>query len=297
MKHLPYLLFFLFLLFNFSFVSAQPYDPAKVNKKAVQLYNQAMERAQDDNLTMAAGLLLKCIETDNKYLDAYLSLAGVYGQLKSYKSSVEYYEKAFTQDTAYTIEYKLPYSIQLAGLGEFEKALKAINELLDKKPPKNENGLKACQYRKRCYEFAAEYAKKNAGSNYVFAPKNLGSSVNTSESEYFPSLSIDGKQLVFTRRLNNYNEDFYYSKKKSGEWDKAKPMEGVKNDWDPCHPRGPTAQNPRLGGVGMNDQRSLPLQDEVNFPESEEIPPGTDGPGQAVDKQAGVVGSPGFFIQ
>ena len=32
----------------------------------------------------------------------------------------------------YTIEYKLPYSINLAGLGEFEKALNAINELLDK---------------------------------------------------------------------------------------------------------------------------------------------------------------------
>ena len=102
-----------------------------------------MERAQDGNLIHAAGLLLQCIEIDNKYIDAYLSLAGVYGQLKNYKSSIEYYEKAFVQDTNYTIEYKLPYSINLAGLGEFEKALNAINELLDKKPPKNSTSLKA----------------------------------------------------------------------------------------------------------------------------------------------------------
>ncbi|HLG39642.1 MAG TPA: hypothetical protein VI461_08235, partial [Chitinophagaceae bacterium] len=88
---------------------SQPYDPEKVNKKAVALYNQAMERAQDDNLTLAAGLLLKAIETDNKYLDAYLSVAGVYGQLKNYKTSIEYYEKAFVQDPEYTMEFKLPY--------------------------------------------------------------------------------------------------------------------------------------------------------------------------------------------
>jgi outer membrane protein OmpA-like peptidoglycan-associated protein/tetratricopeptide (TPR) repeat protein len=207
---------------------SQSYDPAKVNKKAVQLYNQAMERAQDGNLTLAAGLLLQCIQIDNKYLDAYLSVAGVYGQLKNYKSSVDYYEKAFVQDANYTIEYKLPYSIQLAGLGEFEKALNAINELLEKKPPKNDNSLKACQYRKRCYEFAVEY-EEHAGKNYVFAPQNLGGNINTAESEYFPSLSIDGSELVFTRRIKNYNEDFYYSRQKNGNWDLAKEMEGNVN--------------------------------------------------------------------
>ncbi len=224
-KLITLFLYCLFLHISYS----QPYDPSKVNKKAVVLYNQAIERAQDGNLTMAAGLLLKAIETDTKYLEAYLSLAGVYGQLKSYKSSIEYYEKAFAQDIDYAIEFKLPYSIQLAGLGEFEKALKAINELLDKNPP-NPNTVKAGEYRKRCYEFAVDYEKKHAGSNYVFSPKNLGSNINTSESEYFPSLSIDGKEFVFTRRVNNYNEDFYYSKlKPNGEWGAAKPMEGEVN--------------------------------------------------------------------
>jgi outer membrane protein OmpA-like peptidoglycan-associated protein/tetratricopeptide (TPR) repeat protein len=238
MKYLSFSLYFSFCILHLVSSHAQSYDPQKINKKAIALYNQAMERAQDNNLTMAAGLLLKAIETDNKYVEAYLSLAGVYGELKSYKSSVEYYEKAFALDPDYTIEYKLSYSIQLAGLGEFEKALNAINELLEKKPPKNENSLKACQYRKRCYEFAVDYARKNAGKNYVFAPQNLGNTINTSESEYFPSLTIDGKELIFTRRIKNYNEDFYYSKQKSGAWDMAKPMEGDVNT-----PENEAAQN------------------------------------------------------
>lgn len=237
-------LYFILCIFYFSFSHAQPYDPKNVNKKAVALYNQAMQRAEDGNLTLAAGLLLQSIRIDNKYAEAYLSLASVYGQLKSYKSSVEYYEKAFALDPDYTMEYKLSYSIQLAGLGEFEKALAAINELLDKKPPKNSNSLKAAEDRKRSYEFAVDYARKNADKNYVFAPQNLGGNINTSESEYFPSLTIDGKELVFTRRIKNYNEDFYYSKQKSGTWDIARPIEGDVN----------TLENEAAQNISMDGQ-------------------------------------------
>ena len=100
--------------------------------------------------------------------------------------------------------------------------MNAINELLDKKPPKNSTSLKAAEYRKRCYEFAVDYAKKNADKNYVFAPQNMGAAINTSESEYFPSLTIDGKEFVFTRRLNGSNEDFFSSRKETEQWDKVK---------------------------------------------------------------------------
>lgn len=224
-KILLYLTTYILLHSSFS----QSYDPDKVNKKAVTLYNQAMEQAQDGHLNQAADLLQQALQIDNKYLEAYLSLAGVYGQQKNYTSSTEFYEKAFAQDPDYTMEYKLPYSINLAGLGEFEKALNAINELLDKKPPKNSTSLKAAEYRKRCYQFAVDYAKKNANKDYVFAPQNMGAGINTSESEYFPSLTIDGKELVFTRRLNGANEDFFNSKKNNDQWEKANPIEGDVN--------------------------------------------------------------------
>lgn len=235
-----FLLIACFLLFTYSF---SQYNPSKINKKAIALYNQGMQRAQDGNLVLAAGLFLQSIETDNKYVDAYLSLAGVYGQLKNYRSSISYYEKAFTQDTDYTMEFKLPYSINLAGLGEFQKALDAINELLDKKPPKNPNGLKAAQYRQRCYEFAVNYAKEHPDSSYVFAPKNMGDSVNSEESEYWPSLTVDGKELVFTRRLNNFNEDFFSSIQTKNGWDKAQKLKGNINT-----PLNEAAQNISLDG-------------------------------------------------
>ncbi|MGZ8542108.1 MAG: OmpA family protein, partial [Chitinophagaceae bacterium] len=235
-----YLITYALLLSSFS----QSYDPGKVDKKAIALYNQAMEQAQDNRLDNAAGLLLQAIQLDSKYLEAWLSLAGVYGQQKNYKASIEYYEKAFGQDAAYTMEYKLPYSINLANMGEFEKALQAINELLVKDPPKNSTSLKAAQYRKRCYEFAVDYAKKNANTNYVFAPQNMGGDINTSESEYFPSLTVDGKEFIFTRRVKGVNEDFFRSTKDSAQWTKAKPIEGDVN----------TEQNEAAQNISLDGQ-------------------------------------------
>ncbi|HEY6505980.1 MAG TPA: OmpA family protein, partial [Chitinophagaceae bacterium] len=95
-----------------------------------------------------------------------------------------------------------------------------------------ETSFQNCLYRKRCYEFAVDYAKKNAGKIYVFELKNLGKGINTAESEYFPSLSLDGKELVFTRRIKDINEDFYYSRRDTGQWPLAKPMEGDVNTPD-----------------------------------------------------------------
>ena len=223
-------LFFVICILFFANVGfTQSYDPGKVNKKAISVYNQAMEKAQDGNFKESISLLEKCISLDKKYLEAYLSLAGVYGQLKNYQKSIEYYETAFSIDLNYSIDYKLPYSINLAGLGEFQKAMDAINELLATNLSKTSATHKAAEFRKRSFEFALEYEKKHPAGNYVFAPLNIGDGVNTEESEYFPSLTIDGNELIFTRRLGGINEDFFVSRKKIGGWDNARPMPGNVN--------------------------------------------------------------------
>jgi outer membrane protein OmpA-like peptidoglycan-associated protein/tetratricopeptide (TPR) repeat protein len=214
-------LFFLFFISGCFTKAFAQYNPEKINKKAVALFDQAIQRAEDGNLTNAAGFLLQAIEADKNYVDAYLALAGIYGNLKNYNSSISTYEKAFALDSNYTLDYKPSYAAKLAGIDEFEKALNAINELLQKKPPKNPAALEKINKQKKNYEFAVNYAKTNTVKNYVFAPKNLGSNVNSASLEYFPSLTIDGSELVFTRRLNGTNEDFFSSKQKNKEWDTA----------------------------------------------------------------------------
>ena len=220
------ILFHFFIFNSFIAAKAQWYNPDKVDQKAGDMYGQALQLAQDEKYTEAITEINKSLVIDPKLVDAYLSRAGIYTALKNYKASIADFETAFQLDSVYTKEYHLPYSISLAGDGQFDKALDAVNNFLSSDKLSDES-IKSANYRKGTYEFAINYAKEHPAKNYVFAPQNLGDSINTANSEYFPSLTIDGKQLVFTRRVAD--EDFYESFLVNGKWTKAIPLPGKVN--------------------------------------------------------------------
>ena len=206
---------------------AQWYNPEKVNKKAYDIYESAYQNAQDQNYAAAIANINKAIAIEPKFVEAYLSKAGIYADLKKYDSSVINFENALQMDSVYSKTYLLPYSISLAGIGQFQKALIAVTGFLSN-PTLNPQSIKAGNYRKTVYEFAIDYDKKHPAKNYVFARKNLGDSVNSDALEYYPSLTIDGKKLIFTRRLSG-DEDFYECDLVDGKWGKAKPLGGRVN--------------------------------------------------------------------
>lgn len=204
------------------------YNPEKVNKKAVQQYELAMNKASEEGLEEAMKHLENALRIDPKYVDAHLSLAGIHGEFKQYEKAVAAYEKARSLDATYFMEYNLPYSINLAGKGDFEKALKAVETFLTISNL-NETSRKAGEYRKKNYSFAIAYQEKHPGEQYLFSPVNMGAGINSKDAEYFPSLTVDRKQLVFTRRINNYNEDFYESELLENKWGPAKGLTGAIN--------------------------------------------------------------------
>ena len=219
---------FLLSLSLFSLFAAAQSDLTKVDKKAVALYEKALALTEVDQYKEAIPLLQQAISRDDKYIDAYLSLAGVYGQLKYYTQSVALYEKAIAIDTDYAAAYSLPYAINLAGTGNFEKALQVINTVLQK-PNLHPTTRKSAEYRQKTFQFAVDYQKSRPATTYVFKPQNLGDAINTPELEYFPSMPIDGKLLVFTRRLGGRNEDFFASEKGPNGWEKAVRLPGQIN--------------------------------------------------------------------
>lgn len=206
---------------------AQWYDPDKVNKKAGNIYGQAYEEAVSGKYSAAIYHINESLKIDPRFVDAFLSRAGIYANLKKYDSSVIDFESAFGLDSVYTKTYLLPYSISLAGIGKFQQALDAVNLFLTNNKL-NAQSIKAGNYRKSTYEFAVNYEKTHPVKNYVFAPENLGDSINSPNLEYFPSLTIDGSKMVFTRRISS-DEDFYESNLVNGKWSKAKPLAGKVN--------------------------------------------------------------------
>jgi len=185
----------------------------------------ASELSGDGKLKESIALLQNAIKIEPNYFDAYVSMAGMYSELKNYDAAIASYEKGRAVDSIYFREFNLPYSISLAGTGAFEKAMGAIESFLSI-TDLSESSLRFGYYRKKCYQFALDYKKNNTDSGYHFEPKNLGDSVNSAFSEYFPALTIDGGHLIFTRKVNGMNEDFFETYKKDSVWSMARALEG-----------------------------------------------------------------------
>ena len=197
-------------------------------KKPTALYTKALEKARDGQFKEGIAYLKDAVKLDPGFADAYLSIAGMYGELKNYKAAIENYQRAKAIDNNYFQDYNLPYSINLAGEGKFQEALDAANEFLAV-PGLSSSSIKAASYRAKTYLFALDYPKSHPTDQYKFEPKNLGDSINSDVSEYFPALTIDGTRLIYTRRVKNFNEDFYESESKSGSWSRSYSLQGSIN--------------------------------------------------------------------
>ncbi len=215
-----------FLILNVAFLvlipctlHAQWYNPEKVSKKAKVIYFEAYDLASEGAYFKSLKKLDQAIKIYPNYVEAFLSRAGIYADLKYYDSSVHNFEIAFSLDSIFCSEYLLPYSISLAGIGKFEEALIKATHFLDNEDL-NEQSKKSANYRIITYTFARDYKKNHPVDDYNFELINLGDSINSNALEYYPSLTIDGKKMIFTRRVKD-DEDFYESEWIDNKWSKA----------------------------------------------------------------------------
>ncbi len=197
----------------------------KQMKKAQESYDAAMLQLRDGMIKDAVPLLQKALEINPRFTDAYLSLAGVHGELKQYDKAITYYEQAKAIDSNYFAYYELPYSIDLAAVGRFADAMNAVDRFLSIQKL-SDKSIRSGQYRKNTYAFALDYQQSHPAGSYIFAPQNLGDSINSKYSEYYPSFTIDDSVFVFTRRGRGNREDFIESIKTPSGYTSAKLING-----------------------------------------------------------------------
>ncbi len=200
----------LFLSVSFlPLVSAgQDYDPAKFKPRVNETYYAAIEDLRSGRWEQGKNSLLAIVKANPTYADGWLSLMGAYGEKKIYDSAILAYQKAWPIDTLYASDYLLSYSINLAGDGRFTDALQAVEHFLQK-PKLGDRSKKAGEYRRDNYRFAIAFAEAHPNRSKLLALENLGPKVNSPESEYYPSFTIDDSILVFTRRTGGRREDFF----------------------------------------------------------------------------------------
>jgi len=80
----------------------------------------------------------------------------------------------------------------------------------------------------------ARAAAALAARPVAFAPEPVAGGINSPDNlEYFPSLSVDGQRMIFTRRVGGQQEDFYLSERLAdGGWSAAQPLEGINTDFN-----------------------------------------------------------------
>ncbi|MCF8329648.1 MAG: OmpA family protein [Crocinitomicaceae bacterium] len=229
------LVFFSLVFLNFSFYSQFRYSTK--SKKAIKLLEAAQKapgqtldpKTRQPNYREGILLLEQSLKKDPNFWEAHILSAQFNENLNNYKQAIFHYESALQINPEHSRYGSTHYYLSALYLAEaeYEKALKYADVFM-KNPNASEEFLRNAKEIKQHASFAIN-ALKNPKN---FNPINAGNGINTADPEYYPTITVDGKTLLFTRsiadnRVKGYQEqeDFFVSNwDKINNWQKAIPM-------------------------------------------------------------------------
>lgn len=188
------------------------------NKKAIELYIEADNYRVRGQFNQAINLLNEAINRDKNFEEAYYRLATIYKAQEQYPTATNALEKGLTLTKSDS--RKRMYLYELAGVNlwqaNYESCKKYAGEFL-----KLEKDDRRKVELVKVWQLQADYSLTHTTTyNYIITP--LSDSVNVFPMQYFPTVTADGMQLIFTARYGggrNDNEDLVVSSKQSnGSW-------------------------------------------------------------------------------
>ncbi|SHH93618.1 Tetratricopeptide repeat-containing protein [Chryseolinea serpens] len=197
---------------------SQPQVTTK-SKKAYELYVQADNFRVRGQFEEAINLLQQALDKDDKFVEAYFRLGVTYANMKENPKAIGTYEKGLSLTNDLRLQKLFWYELGELYLltGDYEKAMKVLSAFVN-----NENQSKPRIDRATVLFRSAEFALKNKNDTSAYHQRPLSDTVNCFVLQYFPALTADQKQLIFTRRATNDpndTEDLVVSKKdERGRW-------------------------------------------------------------------------------
>ncbi|WP_372772461.1 OmpA family protein [Mangrovibacterium sp.] len=204
------------------------FESTAQSKKALKLFEEGkMLYSKRENLKALASLD-ESIRKDPQFVDALLLTADIYNEIDSTELQIAALQQAISIDPA-----KFPKAYYVLGnafyrIGEYENASDAYEHFI----ATGAAGTLTSKAEQRIVD--CKYAAELVRNEVPFNAENMGDAVNTELDEYWPSLTIDGKTLIFTRLvpignhknelLPRYQEDFYESVFNDSVWDCAQPI-------------------------------------------------------------------------
>ena len=207
---------FIFCLINFGVLFGQ-IKYTSSDKKAIKYYEDALIALNRNQWDEAAQLAKDAIDKDESFIEPYLILGDYSETQGDYQKGLSYYEKAvgINPDFYPTAFFKMAKFAMLLENYSYSADLIATYFEYDNRRKSLEEA--ALTLRKNVI-FAREAIKLKV----PFNPINLGKGVNSQYDEYYPALTADDAELLFTRKIpdsrvrgigNNpgVQEDFFVS--------------------------------------------------------------------------------------
>jgi hypothetical protein len=215
------------IVLSFCFVSEKGFSQQyhTTSAKALKAYKSGLTAFDYIDYISAERYFKQALVIDDGFLEAHMMLGELLSKQKRYSEAASDYQKAIKIDSIFYLPVFFNMATAEMMSGDYEKALIHYNVYMGLKNTLEKNRDLAVRNIKNC-EFAIE-AMKNP---VPFNPVSVGKGINTSDDEYWPSITADGQTLMFTRQArpgNNgkwngvYQEDFYISYLSGAVWGNA----------------------------------------------------------------------------
>jgi tetratricopeptide (TPR) repeat protein len=199
----------------------------------------ARHEFNDNNMRGAMLIYREVLQSDANNAAALYGTSECYYNLKKYKLALEYLNKALEKEPGISSESEFFRGQIYHRTAKLDDAIIAFDAFLAKEKPTTYEYELATQFRLQCL-YARDMMKKPVDVNI----ENMGNLINSRYDEYTPSVSADGKTIVFTARRNDtkggrmdeegdykYFEDIYFSEydESTKEWTQSTAVEGDLN--------------------------------------------------------------------
>lgn len=192
---------------------ASPETFTTKNKKAILLYKQGANYLAQRLVVEAEMLLKQAIDKDENFAEPYFLLAQLSKFNMDNASSKRYYEKGLSlqpDNPKFVIFYFDVAEIYLKE-GDYANAEVYAQKFVSNKNANPKYKAEALKIISDC-----SFAKEAIKNPIAFTPKQLPDYINSNYLQYFPSVTVDGKTLVFTSS-NSFslagNEDLMVTQK------------------------------------------------------------------------------------
>lgn len=192
-------------------------------KQAAQSYDAGLRALENNEPQKAIQFFNTALAKDSQYIDPAIALFQVYHDKKNFQSAIHYFDLIKKLDSVAAIPFLVKQGIALASLGNYDAAYKLLAPYISSNSLPNYLSEKANALNAVC-QFAI--AQKIAPEITIF---NMGDSINSPASEYFPAVSIQDSLFLFMRRQNLSREDFYASNMGANGFAAAIPLSDTLN--------------------------------------------------------------------